>query len=85
MPQFFQMCVATWQRVNPHWDAPWMDWGEMRCSWDVVEICWDVLRSEKRDVLQIGDRPANKWGMIQDLWICGSIFLGKRVNSFKHR
>jgi len=25
MPQFFQMCVATWQRVNPHWDAPWMD------------------------------------------------------------
>lgn len=25
MPQFFQMCVATWQRVNPHWDAPWME------------------------------------------------------------
>lgn len=21
MPQFFQMCVATWQRVNPHWDV----------------------------------------------------------------
>jgi len=21
MPEFFQMCVGTWQRVNPHWDV----------------------------------------------------------------
>eukprot|EP00931_Biecheleriopsis_adriatica_P037513 TRINITY_DN21504_c0_g1_i5.p1 TRINITY_DN21504_c0_g1~~TRINITY_DN21504_c0_g1_i5.p1 ORF type:complete len:445 (-),score=63.42 TRINITY_DN21504_c0_g1_i5:376-1677(-) len=21
MPEFFKMCVATWQRLNPHWDV----------------------------------------------------------------